>query len=272
MMSWLKRLKQHPAIGFLKNTYIFIIYRLFKKPYGQSRITLQIDGTPSFDIDYSFGPCKYEDFGRKHNIGFQHWLKACEGKSVVFDVGAHIGLYSLPASRVVAPRGRIYAFEPSQSNREFFNKHIAYNKCQNIVVEPYLVGESDAKEVEFYENEETDPMNALMAFKNSENYRKVLREQVSLDSFCQKNNLIPEVMKIDVEGAEVLVLKGAQEILRKYQPLIFLSVHPSRIEKLGNSLTKLKELIWTNHYLIQDFDNNIAKDLVFGEYILTQKG
>ena len=86
--------------------------------------------------------------------------------------------------------------------------------------------------------------------------------------FCEKKGIIPEVIKIDVEGAELGVLRGAQKVLQRYRPTIILSVHPRELEVMGLNENMLHSFIKSLNYICYDSNGSIVKDLVGIEYIL----
>ena len=274
-MNFVKKLKKIrivqnlKEISFIKQVYAFVVYGLFRKPSLSRQIEIQIGKKISFRLDYFFGSYKYGSFGDRHNAGFKKWIECCKDKLVVFDVGAHIGLYSIPAGKVIKKDGEVYAFEPSTANCRYLRKHIEYNNCRNISVQPFLVGERNQTNVEFFENKIADAMNSLIPGKNLEKYQKVLKSQISLDDFCHRENIFPQVIKIDVEGAELRVLKGAEKMLKKQHPPIFLRVHPKRLVLLNEMINDLKQLIISLGYSIYDSEGNVTGELKFGEYILS---
>ena len=275
-MGLKEKFKNNPAVSYLKKLeavrqpFLLVRYGFFQRPFFNPQIDVRLDGA-SFKLDYTFGLHKYDEFGNKHNSGFKKWLESCRGRFVVFDIGAHIGLYSLPASQVIDRSGKVYAFEPSSANCHYLRKHMVYNCCQNVVIEPVLVGKEPREAVPFQENPKADAMNALIVQKNPGLYRQVERRQVSLDDYCYRQHIFPEVIKIDVEGAEVQVIEGGQRLLKEKHPVIFLSVHPSRIVLLKDSVEKLVRLIKGLDYTITDTEGRpVDDDLKFGEYILKQ--
>lgn len=76
-------------------------------------------------------------------------------------------------------------------------------------------------------------------------------------------------MKIDVEGAELSVLKGGVKILRQYMPTIFLSVHPHHIAESGGSTEELEKFIANMGYIVFDLDGNTARPTELTEYIVS---
>src|SRR5436305_407734 len=80
--------------------------------------------------------------------------------------------------------------------------------------------------------------------------------QISLDNFCLSRQLSPQVIKIDVEGAEHQVLQGAVEIMRQCRPHIFLSIHPAHLKLLGSSTDALIDFIEANGYACREMDGS----------------
>lgn len=255
--------KNHALKSFIKSSYRVIMF-----PFSKRGVVLNIGGAGEYRLDYVFALSRYESFGDRHNAGFRKWLETCKRAKVVFDVGAHIGLYAIPASSVISQGGIVYAFEPSAINRKYFEKHLKYNRISNIVLLPYLVGDEVNKMQAFYESRVVDPANSVNPKKNIARYSKVFREQVTLDNFTEESKVKPDVIKIDVEGAEYNVLKGANELIRKYSPVIFLSAHPRQLPLCGASIEKLQEIISQLEYRVLDYTGAKISNIEFGEYVL----
>jgi len=241
-----------------------VLQKVYRKGYP-----VKLGGLYTVRMDVAF--VRFENFGDRHNSGWRPCLEACKGESVFFDIGAHIGLYSLPASIVMGSWGKVYAFEPARQNYSTLLRHVQLNRATNICVYNCLIGDRDS-EVTFYEDPlDANPMNSLTLLKEPERYvpRKV--KQLTLDTFCRDENVVPDVIKIDVEGAELYVLEGAQEVLMKHRPLIFLSVHPRHIQQLGYSLDRLCDQIDSLHYEVRNTDNSPIEGLGSGEYMIIPK-
>jgi FkbM family methyltransferase len=136
--------------------------------------------------------------------------------SVVFDVGAHVGFYTLLAATLVGPRGRVYAFEPLPANIHYLKAHLSLNRISNVTVIEKAVSESAG--------------TAMFAIESSSSMAHFAEQgeitvpTVSLDDlFLQGEVPAPDFIKIDVESAEWLVLMGAEKLLRRARPTIFLS-------------------------------------------------
>ncbi len=194
----------NPIYRFLR----FIGKKLVRIVAKNAWVEVDIGGTGNIRLDHQFAFAGFENWGRAHNCGFAKCIELCRGKNIFFDIGAHIGLYSLPVSRVLKQGGMIYAFEPAERNCDLFVKHLEYNDIGNVRLIPSLVGETTEDRASFYEDKDVDGMNSVVLPKNPHLYTRTEKKQISLDDFCRENNVVPEVIKIDVEGAELNVLKG----------------------------------------------------------------
>ena len=181
----------------------------------------------------------FSNWSEKHNAGFNELIELAKKKKYVFDIGAHIGLTCLPLANVMDGSGKIYAFEPGSCNLYFLKKHLEANSVENVLVIEKLVGDRNGVNANFYEGDDVSGMNSMA--KEPTLNRKKQVEMTTIDDFSVESGVVPEIIKIDVEGAELLVLNGAVEVLTKHSPVIFLSVHPRQIRKLGYSVGDLRK-------------------------------
>ena len=124
-----------------------------------------------------------------------------------------MGLYSLPASRALAAGGRVFAFEPSRGSYDYLIKNVAYNGFTNIETYNLVVADSDSPGVPFYERTDPDSATSGLTMRTKDSWDRYVLTQVpkvNLDSFCDENHVVPDVIKIDTEGSELLVLKGPE--------------------------------------------------------------
>lgn len=245
------------------------VYKALTFPFTRNGVKVSIGGAGIYRLDHNFTFSRYDEFGDKHNSGFKNWIDCCKGKAAVFDIGAHIGLYALPASSVVAPGGTVYAFEPAEANRMYLGRHLRYNNIRNVEILPYLAGETSKDGQIFFESRRSDPMNSVNPKKKRNVYRQVLRRQISLDDFSAQYGIGPEVIKIDVEGAEYGVLAGAAGIIDKYKPVIFLSVHPDQLMLFESSAERLMDMVKGLNYTARDYSGKTVSRFEFGEYVLS---
>jgi len=269
-LAHLRRLR-HGPLKFLSPLWLPLgrLYRFLFRALGIRRPTVtRIGPYGPFRLNGLFAFSDFEHWGRGHNEGFVPCIEACRGKTCVIDIGAHIGLVALPAASVVAAMGRVVCFEPAEANRRLLVEHAALNSLANVEVVPWLVGAEVRDAVPFYEMDEPTGMNTLVV-RESGGYGRTTRRQVTLDAFCAERGLRPDVVKIDVEGAELGVLRGAGQTIRRARPVIFLSVHPREIAALGESLDALSALIAGLEYECRDVQGRVPSRLEAREYVLT---
>jgi len=149
--------------------------------------------------------------------------KNIKNRDIFFDIGANVGFYSLLAAEIVGPLGKVFSFEPFPENFKYLKKHIEINKYKNIF--PYQIAVSDKNGIAFFGGVINRSQGRLV----ESGELKV--ETIKLDDWIDNEKLpIPNVLKIDVEGAEFLVLKGLENILKKFHPKIFLSIHNEKVK------------------------------------------
>jgi FkbM family methyltransferase len=180
-------------------------------------------------------------------LPFVHEIR--EGMTVI-DVGAHVGFFSLGAALRAGAPGKVCAFEPSPETFDILKKHICLNGWEDrIEALQGVVGDHDGTTA-FY------TYGTSMAASVSQANVEVLNPEVrdrpaaridstsfSLDSFCSKRGLKPDVIKVDVEGAEVQVLRGARNLLSTLPIVVFCEVHPAQMANCGASIEEFHSLI-----------------------------
>lgn len=269
LIAGLRRLR-HGPLKFLAPLWLPLgrFYRQFAQWLPMRGVLQKIGPYGPFRLDPHFAFSDFAHWGGGHNNAFEATVEACRGKSCIFDIGGHVGLVSMPVSQVLAPGGRVFAFEPGAANLRFLRRHLELNGIANVEVLPALVGETDG-EVAFYEQQGPTGQNSVALRKKSpELYSETRRPQVALDEFCKARGLAPDVIKIDVEGAELMVLRGAKAVLAQHRPLIFLSVHPRELEVLGASTEALVAFIAAAGYVCREIDGRPVEKFRLAEYLV----
>jgi len=159
---------------------------------------------------------------------------------ILLDVGANIGQYSLLASKLAGKTGKIYAFEPGQNIQPRLKKNIDLNGFENIEVVPCAVAATSG-EMKFYPANEVgnQGVGSLMP---AQEFRSNIRstegvdvDVISLDDFCEGRGIQHvDFLKIDVEGYDLEVLKGAEKLMKNNPDLVIMSeVEPINLEQLA---------------------------------------
>lgn len=176
---------------------------------------------------------------------------AIKEKMTVLDIGAHIGILSLAAAKRVGNEGKVYAFEASPDTADILGHHININGFKNRVEVVRAAASDNDGVVSFFVYR--DSMAASMSKENvgvlnperpdDMDIKKVETPAVMVDSFCKDRNIRPDIIKIDVEGAELRVLRGAKGIIMSEGPVIICEVHPTQMENCGSSIVEFEEFL-----------------------------
>lgn len=198
-------------------------------------------------LDYEYG-ARYSKTGYEPVV-HRRFTTRIEPGMTVLDVGAHVGLFALAAAARVGQDGRVVAFEPAPETTTVLRRHIAMNGWADRVDVVEAVATDHEGTVSFFVRGET--MAASLARGNVEDLNPEQSESpavrlevpaVTLDGFCRSRDLRPDRIKIDVEGAELLVLRGSRELL--LSPAEFLcEVHPPQLRTLGHDVEDLESLL-----------------------------
>ncbi len=147
----------------------------------------------------------------------------------VFDLGGHVGFYTLVASALVGSMGKVVVFEPASRNLLYLRRHLHLNHISNVTVIEAAV--TDRRGCISFDTGKSSSMGHISHLGSE----KVAT--ISLDEAINEGGIpAPNCMKIDIEGAELLALMGAKSLLEKWHPAVFLSTHGSDIHRACCSL------------------------------------
>lgn len=155
---------------------------------------------------------------------------------VFFDVGAHIGEYTLIASRRVGPGGSVHAFEAQPDTFALLQRNCADNRVGNARLNACAVSDGEG-ELEFELCDEPAMSSIAVSGAPLQHGRGRIRvPAISLDAYCRREGVWPDLVKIDVEGAERLVLCGAAGMLRRPgAPALIFECLPATYSRFGHS-------------------------------------
>jgi FkbM family methyltransferase len=140
--------------------------------------------------------------------------------SVVYDLGANAGFFTLLAARLVGPAGRVYAFEPLPANLELLRRHLELNRCANVTVVAAAVSDRDGRA----------RFGGAGSTARLEEEGAVEVATARIDTLIARGELAPaDLVKLDVEGAELAALEGMDGLLRDARPRLLIEFHGRRI-------------------------------------------
>lgn len=156
---------------------------------------------------------------------------------VSIDVGAHKGVITHLLSKTVGPQGLVVAFEPQPEFLPWLTRMKNSLKLSNVEFVPLALSNETRKSSLFREAAgETGSMSP--EYQNIGD--SVAVDAITLDEYCEKNSLGRiDSMKIDVDGYEINVLKGAEKVLKRYQPVLIVEVLDKNLEVVSDYLKRL---------------------------------
>jgi FkbM family methyltransferase len=181
---------------------------------------------------------------------------------VFVDVGAHLGEYAILASALVAPSGAVHAFEPRPDLLAIMQKNLQLNRCQSVGVHPEAVWEETT--VLSFELTREPSRSAVQVEAAGEPGNGTIRVRaVTLDDLFSGSTVArPNLIKIDVEGAELQVLRGSRSLLRlprEAAPVIVFEYQSRNTRRFGYLAAEIFEFLRDHGYRIHD---NVRGSLV----------
>jgi FkbM family methyltransferase len=159
--------------------------------------------------------------------------KALRTGNVFFDIGANVGYYSLLGSRLVGSSGHVYAWEPLPRNISYLYRHLTINKVTNVTIVPFAC--FSVFDVVNFQPSPVAAMGRVLPQRSQKHGGgrpgMLLVAGVTVDQLCEHLKIQPDVLKIDVEGSEMHVLRGASKLLKYKNPAIFLSTHSKKLKQ-----------------------------------------
>jgi FkbM family methyltransferase len=159
-----------------------------------------------------------------------------ESGGIVWDVGSHIGFHTLGFCTLVGSNGRVIGFEPNPSNRERLHQNIARNPdlATRIEILPCCLADEDGNSL-FALSHDIDSGASSMSFlaatdaavdpATSASWDRQVIPVRTADALVRDGLPRPDVIKIDVEGAELLVLRGATKTIESEGPTVIVETH-----------------------------------------------
>jgi FkbM family methyltransferase len=176
----------------------------------------------------------------------------------VIDVGANVGWYTVLASRLVGEQGKVIAFEPDPINFAFLKRNVEANGCRNVVLEQKALSNEPGTLRLFLSTKNKGMHSTAMQLGDSAGQIDV--EAVRLDDYLQQRDLVADVVKIDVEGAEGFVLDGMTRLLQEDRRMtLFMEFAPDRLAASGYEALPLVDRLKEQGFRIWQIDKNLIR-------------
>ena len=201
---------------------------------GLSRILLNVEQQRGVPVEVAGMRIIFDPSARPGSTTEQMQLDAAQleifAQSIraghyVADVGAYRGEYTVVAAAKVGSLGRVFAFEPTIGNRRFIERNLTFNDLNaRVTIESTAVSDRDGR-VEFFTSEDGITNSQFRVSVPAQSAQQLMVKAVTLDHYFSAVGQLPHVVKIDVEGAEWRVLRGADAIVRS-DATIICELHP----------------------------------------------
>ena len=223
----------------------FIISRTFRSRIQLIRTTL---GYRMLVDIYNYGTHKNLFIYQQHEpLCTKIFSSMIPEKSIVLDIGANIGYYVLIEAQKAS---KIYAIEPALQNIEFLKKNIDLNILDEFI-EIYQLAMSDNKDKALLSLDDVPNRYRLVADK-SKYYKNVFQvDTTTVDEFLKNRRV--DVVRMDIEGAEWLVIRGMTDTLSQLDNVrvLFIELHPTLIKDYGGDALALVNLLLDSNFKIQ---------------------
>jgi FkbM family methyltransferase len=232
--------------------------------YGQRGLVRVVNGQEAIRIRpaHRYAAENYE------SAVFDYLKRHVQAGMTVFDVGAHVGLFTVLLARWVGSTGRVFAFEPAPLTRAALMDHLALNEMNNRVsVRQLAVSDQEGSALLY--TVANSPENTLSANHGRlPQARGATVTVTTLDAFCASQSLIPNIIKIDIEGFEIHALRGARRILEHSRPIVVVEMHPMNWPEIGMTSTQAKQFLDGLKYRLRPLDGQADPLAEYGHVAL----
>lgn len=196
----------------------------------------------------------------------------------VLDIGANVGQMTLEMAYLVGSQGRVIAVEPGPGNVRLLKAHVEGNEfADRVSIVAAACADRDKQTIDLkIFGEDVEVVGSGFSIVDVPQTKTEEKLQVhwiqvpttTIDALCAEFSLAPQVIKIDVEGAELLVLKGAHDTLAKSRPIIHFSFHPFAFPNPEEVSWEICSLFANYEYTIQNVDGaGVEESLGLSEYV-----
>lgn len=180
--------------------------------------------------------------------------------ATAFDIGGHVGYYTVFSSRLVGSTGAVHCFEPMPHLFKRLEANVRLNSLDNVVMNNKALSSGEGVLSIYPANKDNSGNSSLIQRINTEAVPLEVKA-TTIDAYVEMNNIEHvELIKIDVEGAELFVLQGGIQTLKMYRPDIICEVFPELLYKVGASEKRISELFESLGY--QGYVITEAEDLL----------
>ena len=245
--------KQNLLKALLKRLWWRIYWIATNKPYiipFADNLKISVPKTGSASLIY------YQGYSELETADFlRHFLRP---GMVMFDVGAHIGEYTLLAAKIVGVTGEVHGFEPQTNLFSILKENVRMNKLDHVTLNCAAVSDAIGEiEFEVFDEPSVSSIRKLGAL--SQDAKIIQVPCTSIDTYIAKLQRKIDLIKVDVEGAEKLVFQGAEGLLNLASdaaPVWLFEYSPPGYTSFGYQPSELLELLKRHNYQVWKYFGN----------------
>ncbi len=148
----------------------------------------------------------------------------CRPGDIAFDLGANVGVVTALLSELVGPSGRVVAFEASPRVLPLLRENISRQPIANTSLVAKAVGDMVGGTIDLHYND--SHVSDSVVHRSDDSKQTVQVTTTTIDEHVARTQLVPNVVKLDIEGAEHLALAGMRDTLRRYAPHLVIETFP----------------------------------------------
>jgi len=186
-------------------------------------------------------------------------VRELKAGDVFYDIGGNAGFFSLLGAKCVGPKGHVYIFEPLPANVDTIKSQISLNNIENSTVVEKAVSDKIGRVKFVYEGNRGQ---AHLNWHETDNGRGITLKTITLNEFAEKERY-PDFIKMDIEGAEVLALCGADRLIkRNNRPKFLIELHGEDIAR------EVRKILCEAGYTLFTLDRSIIKASALPTHVL----
>lgn len=253
--TFLVRYKLNKLYRVLYAVYIFLFNQWVKiSLFNHQQYALNLkDNTILFDLSEVYSKRWFYPFVKSRLIyepALSHYLSNTLMPTDCFiDVGAHIGYFTCIAANQ-CQQGEVHAFEIEERCICYIEKNVRLNQFKNIAINNVAVSDSNEPIKIIQRNR---PNNKANIFSTSGKLKGV--QAVTLDDYVTTQKIKPAIIKIDVEGAEIKVLRGMKNILQANHLTLLIEVHGNVLTYLGFDSNEIVDILFSHNFNLYELVN-----------------
>jgi len=249
-----------PLVAAIRPSYDLLLNGL----YGRRGLVRVINGQETIRVRPAH---RYADENYEPTV-FNYLKRSLRPGAVVLEVGAHVGTFTVLLARWVGLTGQVYAFEPAPRPRAALEDHLVLNRVrEKVCIVPAAV--SDHSGLARFFTCSFSPENTL-----SPKHTRLPKADgieipvTTIDAFCGAHQVVPSLLKIDIEGFELHALRGATRTLTRYRPAVVVEFHPMNWSEIGVGPCEVSALLTALRYRVVCLDGQADPLAEYGHVAL----